>query len=134
MDYQRNWLEDTGSDDSHGRALWALGTVLSHSNTPSFNSMAGWLFEQTLPAILVTTSPRAWAFALIGIYEYSQKFSGDRRASNVRDELAGRLLTLYQNNRSEEWRWFERKLSYCNAASVSCFAHLRQINSEQCND
>ena len=116
MDYQRNWLENSGSDDSHGRALLALGTVLNHSNIPSLNSMAGWLFEQTLPTILLTTSPRAWAFALIGIYEYSQKFAGDRRASNVRDELAGRLLTLYQNNRSEEWRWYEKSLSYCNAA------------------
>lgn len=116
MDYQRNWLEDHGSDDSNGRAIWALGTVLSHSNTPTLNSMAGWLFEQTLPSILLTTSPRAWAFALIGIYEYSQKFAGDRRAGKVRDELAGRLLTLYQNNRSEEWRWYEKELSYCNAA------------------
>ena len=116
MDYQRNWLENSGSDDSHGRALLALGTVLSHSNTPTLNSMAGWLFEQTFPPILLTTSPRAWAFALIGIYEYSQKFAGDRRAGQVRDELAGRLLTLYQNNRSEHWRWYEKSLSYCNAA------------------
>ena len=116
MDYQRNWLEDSGSDDSHGRALWALGTVLNHSTTPAFNSISGWLFEQTLPSILATTSPRSWAFALLGINEYSQKYAGDRRASNVRDELAGRLLTLYQDNRSEEWRWFEKELSYCNAA------------------
>jgi len=116
MDYQRTWLEDIGSDDSHGRALWALGTVLSHSTTPSFNSMAGWLFEQALPSILATTSPRAWAFALIGISEYSQKYSGDRKALQVTEELAGRLLKLYESNRLEEWRWFERKLTYCNAA------------------
>jgi glycosyltransferase involved in cell wall biosynthesis len=115
MDYQRNWLEDTGSDDSHGRALLALGTVLSHSEKPAFCGMAGWLFEQTLPAILLTTSPRAWAFALIGIHEYSQKFAGDRRASNVRDELAGRILTSYKYNRSEKWRWYEKELTYCNA-------------------
>ncbi len=115
MSYQRNWLEESGSDDSHGRALLALGTVLNHSETPALNSMAGWLFEQTLPSILLTTSPRAWAFALIGIYEYSQKFAGDSRASHVRDELSGRLLTLYKNNRSDEWRWYEKELSYCNA-------------------
>ncbi len=116
MDFQRNWMEDTGSDDSHGRALWALGTVLGHSEVPSFNSIAAALFEQTLPAILQTTSPRAWAFALIGIYEYSQKFAGDSRADQVRNELAARLLTLYQNNHTEEWDWFENVLSYCNAA------------------
>ncbi len=95
MDYRRHWLEDSGSDDSHGRTLWALGTVLGRSNTPALHSTAGRLFEQGLPAILDTTSPRAWAFALIGIHEYLHRFAGDRRASQIREELAGRLLTLY---------------------------------------
>ncbi|HEY9152327.1 MAG TPA: glycosyltransferase family 4 protein [Anaerolineales bacterium] len=116
MDYQRQWLEESGSDDSHGRALWALGTVLGRSNTPTLHNMAGRVFEQSLLGILKTTSPRAWAFALIGIHEYLGRFAGDRRASQVRDELASRLLVLYQNNRSDEWRWFEQGLSYCNAA------------------
>lgn len=116
MDYQRNWLEEIGSDDSHGRTLWALGTVLGRSNMPTMHSMAGKVFEQALPAILGTTSPRAWGFALMGIDEYLQRFAGDRLASQVRDELAGRLLTLYQNNRAENWLWFEDRLTYCNAA------------------
>jgi len=115
MDYQQNWLEESGSDDSHGRALWALGCVINRCSIPAQNLMAAWLFEQTLPAILLTTSPRAWAFALIGIDEYSQKFAGDSRASQVKNELAERLLKLYQCNRTEEWTWFEKELSYCNA-------------------
>ncbi|MBN2375032.1 MAG: glycosyltransferase [Sedimentisphaerales bacterium] len=116
MDYQRHWLEEGGSDDSHGRTLWALGTVLGRSHTPALYSMAGWVFEQALPAILNTTSPRAWAFAIIGIYEYLQRFAGDSRAGQVRDELAERLLRLYENNRSDEWRWYENRVTYCNAA------------------
>ena len=116
MDYQRRWLEDGASDDSHGRALWSLGTVLGRSSTPSLPSMAGRLFEQALPGILGTTSPRAWAFALIGIHEYVRKYAGDRRADQGREELAGRLLTLYQSHRSDEWRWYEDGLTYCNAA------------------
>lgn len=115
MDYQRNWLEETGSDDSHGRALWALGTVLGRSNTPSLQNMAGWVFEKSLPAIRDTTSPRAWAFALIGINEYLQRFAGDRTITQVREELAGRLLELYRHSRSDSWRWYEQSLTYCNA-------------------
>ncbi|MFN2105031.1 MAG: glycosyltransferase [Candidatus Promineifilaceae bacterium] len=115
MNYQRNWLEESGSEDSHGRTLWALGTVLGRSNTPALQSTAGWLFEQALPAILQTTSPRAWAFTLIGIHEYLRRFDGDRRANQVRDELAERLLNLYQQSRSVEWCWYEAGLSYCNA-------------------
>ncbi|MFH2055269.1 MAG: glycosyltransferase family 4 protein [bacterium] len=124
MTYQRTWLETKGSDDSHGRALWALGTVLGRSQTPALQSMAGWLFEQALPAILSTTSPRAWAFALIGIHEYVRRFAGDRRASQVQEELSQRLLSLYHRCRSDDWCWYEEGLTYCNAvlphASLIC--------------
>jgi glycosyltransferase involved in cell wall biosynthesis len=116
MDYQRRWDENSISDDSHGRTLWSLGTVLGRSISPSLHNMAGWMFEQALPAILNTTSPRAWAFALIGTHEYLRRFAGDRKANQVREELANRLLTMYKNNRSDEWRWYEDKLTYCNAA------------------
>lgn len=116
MDYQRHWLEGGGSDDSHGRALWALGMVLGRSNTPTLQNMAGRVFEMALPAILGTSSPRAWAFALIGIHEYLHRFSGDRRASQVLEELAGRLLALYKDHHTDDWRWFEPGLTYCNAA------------------
>ncbi|MBU1921409.1 glycosyltransferase family 4 protein [bacterium] len=117
MDYQRRWLEDdSGSDDSHGRTLLALGTVLGRFNTSALHSMAGWMFEQALPAIIATTSPRAWAFALIGIHEYLQRFSGDRAVSQVREELAIRLLGLYQRQHLDRWQWYEEGLTYCNAA------------------
>ncbi|MDW8325375.1 MAG: glycosyltransferase [Anaerolineales bacterium] len=124
MDYRRCWLEEHGSDDSHGRALWALGVVLGRSSTPAFQSTASRLFEWALPAILDTTSPRAWAFALLGIHEYLRRFGGDRMAGQVRKELAERLLALYTRQRSDDWRWFEDRLSYCNAvlphALITC--------------
>src|SRR5512143_1631842 len=116
MDYQHNWLEDSGSDDSHGRALWSLGTVLGRLSTSTLDGMAGRVFQQSLPYIGETTSPRAWAFAILGIHEYLQRFDGDRRVAQLQEELAGRLLSLYQDNKRDDWRWFENSLSYCNAA------------------
>ncbi len=114
MDYQRRWLEEAGSDDSHGRTLWALGTVIGRSQKPTLISIASGLFERALPAILEMTSPRAWAFTLIGIHEYLRRFDGDRLISQIRDELSGRLLHLYQANRSDDWQWYEQALTYCN--------------------
>ncbi|MDZ7722625.1 MAG: glycosyltransferase family 4 protein [candidate division KSB1 bacterium] len=116
MDYQRNWLEKIGSEDSHGRTLWALGTVLGRSNIPALHSMAGWVFEQALPAILETTSPRAWAFTIMGIQEYLHRFTGDRRAIQVLEELSMQLYKLYKENYSDKWQWYEDRLTYCNAA------------------
>ncbi|MCB0103990.1 MAG: glycosyltransferase [Anaerolineales bacterium] len=130
MDYQRNWLEESGSDDSHGRALWALGVVLGHSRTPTLHNMAGRMFQQSLLSILDMTSPRAWAFALIGIHEYLPLFAGDRRVSQVQEELARRLLSLYEDNKTEGWNWFEDKLTYCNAA----LSHAMLLCGESISD
>ena len=70
MSYSRQWLEEYGSEDSHGRALWALGTVVGRSGDPGKQSLGGDLFHAALPAVATFTSPRAWAFALLGIDEY----------------------------------------------------------------
>jgi hypothetical protein len=130
MDYQHNWLEESGSDDSHGRALWALGVVLGRSKTPNLHNMASRVFQQSLLAILETTSPRAWAFALIGIHEYLSRFAGDRRVTQVQEELADRLSALYKANRVDGWNWFEDKLTYCNAA----LSHAMLLCGESLSD
>lgn len=116
LDYQRHWLEEKGSEDSHGRTIWALGTVLGKSKTLAYCNIAGRLFEQALPAILKMTSPRAWSFALLGINEYSKRFSGDSKVSHVRLVLAERLLGLFKKVSTNDWKWFENILTYCNAS------------------
>ncbi|MGV3666876.1 MAG: glycosyltransferase family 4 protein [Leptospira bouyouniensis] len=115
MDYQRNWLEESGSEDSHGRSLMALGTILGIESLPKLPTIAGRLFEEALPSILTMNSPRAWAFSLLGLNEYFKRFKGDRRAESIRDELANRILQLSKENFKSEWFWFEQSLSYCNA-------------------
>ncbi len=114
LNYQRNWLEIQGSDDSHGRTIWALGVVLGKSKVLSLQHIACAFFENALPAVLKMNSPRAWAFALMGIDEYSRRFDGDSKVSHVRYELAERLFALYKTVRTNDWRWFENSLSYCN--------------------
>jgi hypothetical protein len=74
MTYTRQWTEEAGSEDSHGRALWALGTLLGHSNDPGKQSLGGNLFHAALPAVSTFTSPRAWAFALLALDEYFRAF------------------------------------------------------------
>ncbi|HUI08377.1 MAG TPA: glycosyltransferase family 4 protein [Verrucomicrobiae bacterium] len=115
LSFERQWREERGSDDSHGRALWALGTVLGRSEKGGLCGTASRLFELALPPILETSSPRAWAFALLGIHEYLRRYAGDRTAQNAREILAQRLLDLYRAHSSPDWRWFEDNLSYCNA-------------------
>ena len=115
LGYDRKWLEDVGSDDSHGRALWSLGKVLGHSRNAGLRGAAGRLFEAAVPATLAFTSPRAWAFSILGMQAYLDWFPGDRAIQGARNRLANRLLDIYQRSRSETWQWFEKSLSYSNA-------------------
>jgi len=115
LGYDRRWLEETGSDDSHGRALWALGTVLGHSRNAGLRGAAGRLFEAAVPATLTFTSPRAWTYCILGMQAYLDWFPGDRTIQGARNALANRLLDIYDRTHSSTWRWFEKSLSYSNA-------------------
>jgi hypothetical protein len=115
MSYSRQWIEEPGSEDSHGRGLWALGAVVGRSRDPGKQSLAGDLFHAALPAASEFTSPRAWAFTLLGISEYLRAFQGDSNVQSVRKRLAERLLDLFARTSEREWPWFEDRVTYCNA-------------------
>jgi glycosyltransferase involved in cell wall biosynthesis len=113
--FDRRWNETEGSEDCHGRALWGLGTVLGRSVDEGLRSAAGRLFEFSLPAVVELRSPRAWAYALIGIHEYLTSYPGDRDAQKIRSVLSRRLLEMYEAVRTPDWQWFEDVLAYGNA-------------------
>ena len=115
LGYDRKWFEDVGSEDSHGRALWSLGSVLGQSQNAGLRGAAGRLFEAAAPAVLTFSSPRAWAFSVLGLQAYLDWFPGDRAIQGIRNTLANRLLDIYERSHSETWHWFEKSLSYSNA-------------------
>jgi glycosyltransferase involved in cell wall biosynthesis len=115
LTYERTWHDGPGSDDSHGRALWALGAVVGRTSDPGRRGVAVRLFVEALPAAAGLTSPRAWAYALLGIDDYLRAFAGDSNVEAMRADLAGRLMERFRHSTSDEWPWFEDRLTYCNA-------------------
>ncbi len=115
LGYDRRWRDAEGSEDCHGRALWSLGTVLGRSEDQGLKCAAGRLFEFSLPPVVEFYSPRACAYALLGIQEYLNSFPGDRDAQKVRSVLSGRLLEMYESIRRSDWKWFEDVVAYGNA-------------------
>ncbi|MGA3213232.1 MAG: glycosyltransferase family 4 protein [Terriglobales bacterium] len=131
LSYERKWQEDVGSEDSHGRALWGLGMVLGRSKSPGLRGTAARLFEAALPAVTTFSSPRAWAFAALGLQEYLGCFPGDRAALQTRDELAHRLFAMYSSSRSPGWDWFEDVLAYSNARLPQALISCASLTSDQ---
>lgn len=114
MSYDRRWLEPQGSEDSHGRTLWALGKCASDEVNQSRRRWAAALFNTALSPVEGFSSPRAWAFTLLGLNAYCARIKDDH-AERMRGVLADRLFALFVGNQTEDWCWFEEYLAYDNA-------------------
>jgi glycosyltransferase involved in cell wall biosynthesis len=115
MGFGRTWLEDKGSEDSHGRTLWALGECARSDTSLSRRRWATALFAEALATAESFRSPRAWAFTLLGLDAYCAAAPDDLRAHDVRRFLADRLMSILALVETPEWIWFEEGLSYENA-------------------
>lgn len=113
MGYDRKWLEDMGSEDSHARALHALGVAVDKAPDEATLAMATRLFADALPATRSFSSPRAWAFAIVGIHAYLVRFRGDADARRIRAELSDRLFALFEHG-TPDWPWCEDTVTYSN--------------------
>jgi glycosyltransferase involved in cell wall biosynthesis len=115
MSHSRLWLEDSGSMDSHARALWAVGTGAGHSRNEGHRRLCGQLFERGLSVVEPFTAPRSWAFTLLGIHEYLRSFPEHGEAAAMRVVLTEKLLDLWRDCATETWPWFEPSATYDNA-------------------
>jgi len=115
MSYDRRWLEESGSEDSHGRTLWALAEFASKDTDPSRRRWAEALFKTALPVVEEFSSPRAWSFSLLGLDAYCTLVKGDFFPNRVRKTLANRLMSLFSSAQTNDWIWFEDVLAYDNA-------------------
>ena len=115
MSYDRRWLEEMGSEDSHGRSLWGLGVAIQYAPNDSIRNMAATLFLDAIRVVDDFSSPRAWAFTIIGLHAYMSFFGGDASARRRRTKLAKRLFGLFKDNATDEWMWCEEKATYANA-------------------
>ncbi|HUX40604.1 MAG TPA: glycosyltransferase family 4 protein [Rectinemataceae bacterium] len=115
MSHERRWLEEEGSEDSHARALWALGVGAGGSRDEGHRKLCLQLFERALPVVEGLGSPRAWAFSLLGLHELLQRLPEDDRALRARDLLVERLVRMWNDHAKVDWPWFEPKATYENA-------------------
>lgn len=115
MGFDRTWLEHSGSEDSHGRTLWALGEAARTDASASRRRWAAALFAKALPAAVSFRSPRAWAFTLLGLDAYCPLAPDDLHARGVRHALADRLMSCLASVETPDWVWFEEGLAYDNA-------------------
>jgi len=114
MTYSRQWTEEIGSEDAHGRTLWCLGKAVAFLDDPGHLAMSTTLFKKALRAVEGFHSPRTIAFSLVGMHAYLHKFSGDSDVRRIQEVLADRLFDQFKENGTDDWPWLENALNYAN--------------------
>ena len=115
MSYERKWLETIGSEDSHGRALWALGVMAGRGRNSGQAALATTIFHDALPALENFSDSRALAFPILGIQAYLRRNDNDRQVRSLLESLGNRLLKRFRHFATKDWRWHEAELTYDNA-------------------
>jgi len=115
MAYDRQWLESSGSEDSNGRTLWALGMAAARSSSPGLRDWALHLFEEAAPYADEYSAPRAKAFAALGGYELLRARPDHDLSRWLLSQSAEQLMHHYFRYSREGWNWFEPELAYDNA-------------------
>jgi glycosyltransferase involved in cell wall biosynthesis len=115
MNFDRTWCEDVGSEDSNGRALWALGVTARDARAQKHRDWASMLFDNTASIALELEAPRSHAFAMLGAAAMIEAHPGHPLSRNILTRYGEELITLLDQARRPEWQWFEIVLAYDNA-------------------
>ena len=118
MGYDRRWLDEPHLGDHVGRAVWALGDILSTAWVPAFVGPTRRLLDVIVGTLGAEMSLRTGAYAALGL----ARLDSDRRQPaglQLLERVADHLATAFETQSSAEWRWFEDALSYDNA----CLPH-----------
>lgn len=103
-------------DDANGRALWALGYLISEKSLlpEKISSKAIAIVHEVIPHVEMIHSTRAMAFAIKGLYLYQRTIKSSENLNLVKT-LANRLVQMYKHESDEKWQWFEGYLTYANS-------------------
>ena len=115
MSYDRKWLDSIGSEDSHGRALWALGVMAGRGQNSGHVALATKIFHDALPALEGFSDSRAIAFPILGMQAYLGRHENDHHVRELIKSLGDRLLARFRQHATEDWQWHEAILTYDNA-------------------
>jgi hypothetical protein len=115
MNFDRTWCEEVGSDDSNGRALWALGVTARDARAQKHRDWAARLYDQTASIAFELESPRSHAFAILGAAAMLGAHPGHQLSCTMLTRFGEELLSLLEETRRPEWQWFEIVLAYDNA-------------------
>lgn len=115
LSFNRNYLDEVGSEDAFGRTIWALGYLINFAPNNSYKEFANEMFIKSVPHFSKLEHLRGIANTVIGIHHYLKANPHEKYLHDILSELSAKLINAYQANKDEKWHWFEQQMTYDNA-------------------
>lgn len=131
LSYGREYLDELGSEDAYGRAVWALGYLVRYSPGNSYAEFGEELLWKALPQAENLRYLRGIANSIIGICHYLKVHSSDKEMMKVMLSLTKKLTDAYETTSGENWHWFENYLTYDNAILPLALYHSAEITADK---
>ena len=127
LSFNRNFMDEVGSEDSFGRTIWALGYLLNNPPNDAYYQTGKLVFFDAAPNFEKLKSIRGIANTIIGICYYMKTNGSDDGMKQILHKLANKLVAHYNQNQSENWKWFESLLAYDNGILPLALLHAAQV-------
>ncbi|HEY1021769.1 MAG TPA: hypothetical protein VGE06_05625, partial [Flavisolibacter sp.] len=131
LSFSRNFLDDIGSEDSFGRAIWSLGFLMANAPNDAYYQSGREIFFEAAPNFEKLASIRSMANTMIGISYYLKSNAQDEAMTGRLRQMAYRLVHEYTQHKTENWHWFESLLAYDNAMLPLSLLHAAGILKEE---
>lgn len=115
LSFNRNYLDVVGSEDAFGRTIWALGYLVNFAPNNSYKEFANELFIKSTAQFSKLEHLRGVANTIIGIHHYLKANPHETYLHEISNDLSAKLINAYQNNKDQNWHWFEQQMTYDNA-------------------
>ncbi|MFI5130982.1 MAG: glycosyltransferase family 4 protein [Chitinophagales bacterium] len=130
LGYNRNYLDEQGSEDSFGRTIWALGYLIANPPNDSYHRLGREMFHYAKPHFKELKTSRGIANTLIGTCYYLQTATDDTEMTREWRDLSSKLMDQYVSHKTTDWKWFEPVLTYDNAILPLSLLHAAGIKPE----
>jgi glycosyltransferase involved in cell wall biosynthesis len=131
LSFSRQYLDEVGSEDSFGRTVWALGFLIGCAASNSYREFAMEIFQKSIRHFKSLKHLRGMANTIIGISNYMKVYNADEGMLNELIRLTDPLIEAFERNQSEDWHWFEPKMTYDNAILPLALLHSCEITGNE---
>lgn len=131
LSFNRNYLDEVGSEDSFGRTIWSLGYLISSAPNNSYREFGREIFSHSISHFKNLKYLRGMANTIIGLSYYLCAHPGDEILVKEINQLANSLKDSYKINKDGDWHWFEDILTYDNAILPLALLHHYEATGNQ---